>query len=182
MGNILILGVGNILLSDEGVGVRVVEELRRRYAFPPNVEVVEGGTAAFQLLTLIEEADHLIVVDAAELGAAPGTIFRAEFREGGARFASKTSLHEVGLLEVLSLAQLHSRCPPTVIIGMQPKDFSPSLSLCPELEASIPSAVEAVLAEMEKLGAGPIGPAERPNECAESRGPLVAGFLALQLI
>jgi len=161
VGKILVLGVGNILLSDEGIGVRVVEELLRRYTFPPNVDLIDGGTASLQLLPLIEEADHLIVVDAVEGGAPPGTILRAERQEGGIGVPEKTSLHEVGLLEVLSLAELHSRCPPTVIVGIQPKDLSPSLSLSPELEASIPRAIEAVIAELDRLGASPSATAQQ---------------------
>jgi hydrogenase maturation protease len=161
VGKILVLGIGNILLSDEGIGVRIIEELQKRFTFPPNVELIDGGTAGLQLLPLIEEADHLIVVDAIEVGAALGTVFRAERQEGSAGMPERISLHEVGLLEVLSLAELHSRCPPAVVIGIQPKDLSPSLSLSPELEASIPRVIEVVIAELDGLGARPSASAEQ---------------------
>jgi len=153
VGKILVLGVGNILLSDEGIGVRVIEELKRRYTLPPNVEAIDGGTASLQLLWQIEEADYLIVVDAADGGASPGTVFRFTRQESHFALPQKASLHQVGLLEVLSLAEMHKRCPPTVIIGVQPKKLAPGLSLSPELEASIPRAIELVIAEMARLGA-----------------------------
>jgi len=75
--------LGNILLSSEGIAARLVEELQGRCAFPSNVEVLDGGTAALDLLPLIEEVDHLVVVDAVDAEALPGTLFRFARQESG---------------------------------------------------------------------------------------------------
>ena len=154
------LGVGNILLSDEGIGVRVIEELQRRYTFPSNVEVIDGGTGSIHLLSLIEEAEFLIVVDAVDAEESPGTVLRFTRQEDDLAIRQKTSLHQLGVLEVLNIAKVHKRCPPAVIVGIQPKDLSPGLSLSPELGTSITRAIEAVIAELDELGAKPSATAE----------------------
>ncbi|MEJ2656985.1 MAG: hydrogenase maturation protease, partial [Desulfobacterales bacterium] len=76
--NVLVLGVGNILLSDEGAGVRAVEELKNRYNFPDTVEIVDGGTVGFELLPYFENRSHILILDAIKTGNKPGTIVRIE--------------------------------------------------------------------------------------------------------
>ncbi|HAP67189.1 MAG TPA: hydrogenase HupD, partial [Nitrospinae bacterium] len=78
---ILILGIGNILLKDEGVGVKVIERLKRDYKFPSNIELIDGGTAGFGLIDLLEGAEHLIIVDAVQGNDEPGSIYRFKFED-----------------------------------------------------------------------------------------------------
>ncbi len=86
---ILVLGIGNILLSDEGAGIRVIEKLQERYEFPENVSVLDGGTLGLSLLGVISEVDHLIVVDAVRNGGKPGSLYRMEGNDLPKRIHSK---------------------------------------------------------------------------------------------
>ena len=117
---ITILGVGNILLRDEGVGVRVVEELKKRFIFPENVSLVDGGTQGLWLLATIQESDHLIVIDAVLGGGEPGSLYRLEKADlpKGLRF--KQSAHDSDLVEALNLCALLENGPKSVVvIGMR---------------------------------------------------------------
>jgi len=149
---VLILGLGNILLGDEGVGVRVIRELERSYSFPPGVELLDGGTAGFDLLSLIEGVDHLIVIDCLEGHLEPGTIARIIPEIIPDRVLPPLSLHEAGLTEVLALAKLSGSCPQTVIFGIQPENKAYSLNLTPKVEEQIPRLIEAIFCELVRLG------------------------------
>jgi hydrogenase maturation protease len=148
--NIVILGVGNLLLSDEGVGVHVAHELMKMN-LPPEVKVVEGGTDGFGLLNIITEANRLIVIDAVKGDAAPGSIYRfdiGEVRHCPSGF--KTSIHQIGILEVLDLSELIGRTPYTTIIGVEPKSLEMGMELSPEIKAKIPRVIELILDELKK--------------------------------
>src|SRR5512143_3162034 len=93
---ILVLGVGNILLKDEGVGVRVIEQLQAEYLFSPNVRLMDGGTLGIRLLDDITGADHLIVVDAVRNDQPPGTLYRLPAEELTRCVSFKNSLHQTG--------------------------------------------------------------------------------------
>lgn len=153
---ILILGLGNILLKDEGVGVRVVGELQKQN-LPGNVEVIDGGTAGLDILLLHEGLDKLVVIDALRAGGKPGTIYRAQF-SGKDRLtevfsreeASKISLHQIGLLDALAVAE-RMNCAPKeiVIIGVEPGEVDCGLELTDEVKRRIPEIVNAVLKEIK---------------------------------
>ncbi len=150
---ILVLGVGNILLGDEGVGVHVVRELERSYAFPPNVELVDGGTAGLDLLPIIERADHLLVIDCVQTGCGPGSLFRFTPEDIPNQISHNTSAHHIGLIEALSLAQVTGKRPQTVIIGIQPEEIGKyNLELTPTIQRRMPEVVKLVLSELHKLG------------------------------
>ncbi|MDH5478708.1 MAG: HyaD/HybD family hydrogenase maturation endopeptidase [Nitrospinota bacterium] len=161
--NITVIGMGNVLLSDEGVGVRVVERLMETRRFPPHVRIVDGGTTAMKgLLPLVEEADHLIVVDALNGHGPAGSIYRytgADFRKN---VPKKISAHEIGFLECLAIAEVNDRSPASVVvIGVKPKDMTTaSMSLSPEIEALLDPIGDMVCGELAALGAGPIPPPE----------------------
>ncbi len=147
--NIVILGVGNLLLSDEGVGVHVANELMKKN-LPPGVSVVEGGTDGFLLLNIITEADRLIVIDAVKGNAVPGSIYRfdiGEVRNCPAGF--KTSVHQIGILEVLDLSELVGKTPHTTVIGIEPKSLEMGMELSPEIKAKIPRIIELILNELK---------------------------------
>lgn len=125
MATTLVLGIGNTLLGDEGVGVRVIEYLRHSHSHTDRLELVDGGTLSFTLAPLIEDSHRLIVVDAAELGSPPGTVqvFSGEAMDLFAGNA-KNSVHEVGLAELLDIARLTGRLPAyRALVAVQPRDL-----------------------------------------------------------
>ncbi len=146
----LVLGVGNILLGDDGFGVHLVNSLAET-PFPPNVQILEAGTVSHQLIPLFREIERLIVIDAVEAGDKPGSIFR--FTPDDMRFPSeqKMSLHQISLVDVLRMAELTGGKPETVIIGVQPKDASSwSLELTEEVRAVLPRVRELVMEELNR--------------------------------
>jgi hydrogenase maturation protease len=151
-----IIGVGNILLKDEGVGVRIAEGLMKR-RWPPAVEVIEGGVAGLGLLDYFTGASKVLLVDAAEMGRAPGTVVR--FSPAEVRLPEenpKFSMHEVNLRDVLGIAQHLFLSPMEIVIfGVQPKEISWGMELSPEIEAAVPRGIEMVEKELERMGIHP---------------------------
>lgn len=146
---IILLGVGNLLLSDEGVGVHVANELMKM-ELPPEVSVVEGGTDGFGLLNIIAEADRLIVIDAVKGGAAPGSIYRFDIKDAqNYPSAYKTSVHQIGILDVIDLSGLIGKKPHTTIIGIEPKSLEMGMELSPEVKAKIPRIIELIWDELK---------------------------------
>ena len=146
---VLILGLGNPLLGDEGIGVQVVEELKG-LELPGGVTVVEGGTAGPGLIGLMEGYRRVIIVDAADMGHPPGRVVRftpweAQFKTAEAPL----SLHQIGLGEVLALAEALEVAPAElVIIGIQPGRVEVGVGLSPEVEEAIPQIIRLILDEL----------------------------------
>ena len=150
---IMILGVGCILYSDEGFGVRVINEIERRYRFPENVSVVDGGVLGVNLLGVISQPDHLIVVDAIHNRGKPGDLYRLAGEEIPARIRAKNSLHQVDFLEALTLCQALDKVPETVIVGVEPQDIETlSLELTLATKARVDEVIQMVLIELDRLG------------------------------
>jgi len=150
---ITILGVGNLLFRDEGVGIHVVERLTERYSFPENVSLVDGGVLGLGLLAVIAETDHLIVVDAIRDHGTPGTLHRLEGDDVPKRLYAKNSLHQVDLLETLCVCPALDHEPETVILGVEPEDIeSMGLELTPAVEAAVEPLIQAVLQELGRFG------------------------------
>ncbi len=148
MDPVLILGIGNILLRDEGIGVRVVESLGRR-ELPPGVEVLDGGTAGADLVDLVADRRKVIIVDAVDAGMPPGTILRMAPSDLAPDPGELLSLHQVGIVESLHMAaQLHCSPQEVVIIAVQPRTIRPGLELSDDLQAALPKVVQVVLAEL----------------------------------
>jgi hydrogenase maturation protease len=149
---VTVLGVGNILLTDEGFGVRVVEALYERYRFPQNLSLVDGNVMGLNLLGIISGADHLIVVDAVKNKGNPGTLYRLEGDEIPRRILAKNSLHQVDLLETLTLCQVLDKVPQTVILGAEPADIETlGIELTPVLAGRVEPMIKKVLAELDRL-------------------------------
>lgn len=152
----LILGLGNILLGDEGVGVRVVERLQELYEFPHEVQVLDGGTLALDLLPYVEEADRILVIDALKMGTEPGTIARLEGEEVPAFLSVKVSPHQMGLADLLAAARLRDRFPEQLVLwGVQPAVMQPGLELSSPVAAQVEVLVDKVLAELSQWGIEP---------------------------
>ncbi|HYA88155.1 MAG TPA: HyaD/HybD family hydrogenase maturation endopeptidase [Nitrospirota bacterium] len=150
---VLILGVGNILLGDDGFGVHLINSLADT-PFPPNVQLLEAGTVSHQLIPLFRELDHLIIIDVVEAGDTPGSLFR--FSPEDLQFAKEqmVSLHQISLIDVLTMAEMTGGRPRTVIIGVQPQDVSTwSLELSGPLKAVLPKVRELVFEELKKIEA-----------------------------
>ncbi|MEM5790179.1 MAG: HyaD/HybD family hydrogenase maturation endopeptidase, partial [Syntrophobacteraceae bacterium] len=121
---ILVLGVGNILLGDEGTGVRVIEKLEDEYILSDNVELYDGGTLGLRLLDPISEADHVIVVDIVRGGGKPGTIYSIPEQDLPKKIPYKSSLHELNMVETLVYAEVLGNRPSAVVIGIEPGDWT----------------------------------------------------------
>jgi hydrogenase maturation protease len=149
----LVLGLGNILMRDEGVGVRVVERLLERYEFPAEVQVLDGGTLGLDLLPWVEDVDRLLVVDAVDMGAEPGTTTRLEGEEVPAFLGVKISPHQMGLADLLAASRLRGYSPQQLILwGVQPAAIEVGLELSPLVETQVETLVESVLAELTGWG------------------------------
>jgi hydrogenase maturation protease len=151
---ITILGIVNILLTDEGFGVRVIEKLFDEYEFPDHVAVVEGGVLGIHLLGTLSKADHLIVVDAVKNKQPPGTLYRLEKDELPERILMKNSLHQTDFLETLTLCEMIDKAPQTIVVlGAEPEDIvTHSVELTPAVAAQVDETVTRVLAELDRLG------------------------------
>ncbi len=152
--NVLVLGVGNILLSDEGAGVRAVERLQQRYCLPEGLEVVDGGTSGLDLLPLIEGRSHLFIMDAlASKGQQPGEVQRLDLSASPGYFRQKISPHQLGLSDVFAVAELSGTLPQRILLfGIEPQELSTGLSLSPEVAAGLDAAVDLLLCELQALG------------------------------
>lgn len=153
MARVAVIGVGNILMQDEGLGVWAVRALQARGGLPPEVEVVDGGTAGLDLLPYIEGRDLVLFVDAVNFGREPGYIGVLEQVPAAACPALKGSLHHLGLMDVLAAAQLLNCAPKEVcLIGMQPKDLGTGLELSELAQARLPRLVDCLLATLYRRG------------------------------
>lgn len=152
--SILVLGVGNILLSDEGIGVRVVEALEQRYRLPLEVEVLDGGTAGMELMEAMANRTHLIIVDAiVSRKSAPGSLLILRDGEVPALFNNKISPHQLGLSDVLSALRFTDEFPQKItLVGVIPQSLTPHIGLTPKVQASLEPALEAVLMALQASG------------------------------
>jgi hydrogenase maturation protease len=136
--DVMVLGIGCILYSDEGFGVRVVEKMEKQYEFPENVLLVDGGVLGVNLLGVISKPKHLIVADCIRNKGNPGDLYRLEGDAIPERIRAKNSLHQVDFLEALTLCQALDHVPQTVIVGVEPQDIeTQSLELTPLIQAQV---------------------------------------------
>lgn len=146
----LILGIGNLLLTDEGIGIHAVQRLFEMPAIGGDVEIVDGGTAGLNLLSYLEGVDRLVIIDAVETGGSPGTLVRLAGNQVPAYMALKVSPHEITLPDFLAAARLRDLYPKEVIIwGMQPGCLEVGIDLSPPLQARLDTLVEHVIREIE---------------------------------
>ena len=143
----LILGIGNTLLADEGIGVHVIQHLQSHHNEMPDTTLLDGGTLSFTLAGAIESADNLIVVDAAQLHATPGSLktFIDEDMDNFLNSNNKRSVHEVGLLDLMTIARLADHYPTRrALIGIQPQKLDWGEQPTEAVQAAIPAACEQV--------------------------------------
>jgi hydrogenase maturation protease len=152
----VVLGVGNVILADEGVGVRVVEALEREYTVPAGVTVIDAGTSGMEMLEDLSDLDFLLVVDAIAAGKAPGELVQLRGDAVPVFFRRNLSPHGIGLSDVLaSLEFLGAEPKETVILGVQPTSLDLSTELTPTIAACVPELVAQVVAELTQRGLAP---------------------------
>lgn len=163
-----VLGVGNVLLSDEGIGVRVVETLGREYTWPQGLELLDGGTTGMELLEPLEGLDCLIIADAVRVGQEPGSVAVLRGDQVPAFFRTKLSPHQIGLSDVLATLALTGQYPgQVVVVGLQPVSLATGMELTPAAQAALPLMVRAVVAELAAQGITPLsGPASGTVDAA----------------
>jgi len=151
--HIMVLGLGNILFTDEGFGIHVIEKLQKIYKFPDNVSIVDGGVLGLNLLGIICQADHLIVVDAIRNNGKAGSLYRLEGDAIPERVRAKNSLHQIDFIEALTMCQTLNKVPETVMLGIEPEDIETvSIDLTATTNEKIDQMIDMVLAEFDRLG------------------------------
>jgi hydrogenase maturation protease len=150
---ILVLGLGNILLGDEGVGVRVAEALQAEYAFDPDIDIVDGGTSGMDMLDIVADRPHVIVVDAVNTGDPPGTLVTLTGEAAPAFFRNRISPHQLGLSDLLGALALMDRRPKGLtLVGCVPESLDTNLELTPRVAAQVPEMLEMVVDALKGLG------------------------------
>lgn len=149
MGAITILGIGNILLQDEGFGVRVVEELNYRYIFPPGVMVLDGGTLGMELLRFLKRTDKLVIIDAIASTSPPGTVYEFQNEAIKTYFNNKISMHEFGIQEVLATLDILGRSINDVlVVGAEPHSLDIGLELSPQIFEVVDKVIDRVVSQL----------------------------------
>ena len=145
---VVVLGVGNLLLRDEGAGVHLIQKLRET-EIGEGVELVDGGTSLLDFLLQMEDISKLIIVDAIKLGGKPGTTYKICVDDSFLKAERGiTSLHQLGVVETLAIAREMGKLPPTVIIGIEPKEIGYGLELSPEVEREMGKMANLILDEV----------------------------------
>ncbi|MBI5643420.1 MAG: HyaD/HybD family hydrogenase maturation endopeptidase [Deltaproteobacteria bacterium] len=148
----LILGIGNILLKDEGVGVRAMELFKETYEPTEAVSCVDGGTSGIGLLSLIKDFTHIIIFDAVSSDSPPGTIHRFSGKDLEKGPPLKTTAHQLGVKDLLLLSAFEGHRPEVSIIGIVPGNISAGLALTPLIKGKLPEAIEAAAEELTRFG------------------------------
>ena len=149
----IVLGIGNTILSDEGVGVRAAEAFERRYPLPEDVRVIDGGTAGMELLDDLSDVDFLVVLDTIMAGKPPGTIVQLAGDQVPVFFRKKLSPHQIGLADVLASLELIGHLPKdVVVIGVQPVTLELGTDLSPVVADRIPELVDMAAAALIARG------------------------------
>jgi hydrogenase maturation protease len=151
--DVLVLGLGNILLRDEGVGVRALEKLQAEYGLPPRVRALDGGTMGLDLLPYLAGASRLLILDALQAGGEPGSLVRLADDAVPAALALKLSIHQVGLSELLAAARFQGTLPGMVtLLGIEPASIEWGLELSPPVSGALDGLIEAALLELQTWG------------------------------
>lgn len=145
-GKITILGIGNTLFTDEGVGIHLLPILEKEFKHDEDIEIIEGLTDGMKLLGPVEDAENLIIIDAINAGKEPGTILSLEGEEIPAYFGIKMSIHQMGFQEVLLAAKLRDRYPKRIVMfGMQPASLELGVEPTKTISEKLPELAAIVI-------------------------------------
>ena len=150
---VLVLGIGNILLQDEGLGVRAVEAILNRYDIPPGIELLDGGTAGMSLMEFMAGREQLIIVDAVQTGEPPGSLVSMREDDVPAYFHTHITPHDIGLADVLATLHLTGETPDHILLlGLVPEALELSLELSQTVTDKLDALIDSVVAELRLLG------------------------------
>ena len=148
-----IIGVGNILMQDEGIGPKVAEFLKDNYTFDPDIEIIDGGTLGLELLPYIEKYKKLIIVDVVDFGKEPGFVKILRGEEIPPYLRTKLSAHHVGVQDLIEVARIMNFLPEElVLIGIQPESIDLGLDLTPTLADKLKELINEVLKILSMWG------------------------------
>lgn len=152
MKRVMVVGIGNLLMQDDGIGVHLVNRLTE-LGVPKGVELVDGGTHSYDLVDFFCQADHIIIVDAMRAGGEPGTIYRAPLDQLEIRSDrnSLTSVHELNFIEAMEMVHLLDHYPEVLVFGVEPGSLEISLELSPPVAAKVDRLAELVLQDINKI-------------------------------
>lgn len=150
---VLILGVGNILLTDEGFGVQAVEYLEEHYTWPAHVRLMDGGTQGLMLMPEIQDCDLLVVLDVVLGPEKPGTVYLLEGEDLRKSLSFRDSMHQTDLLDTLITCELAGHRPKALVIGLQPFDYQTMhVGLSPNAQALLPQFCRKAVEELARRG------------------------------
>ena len=151
--NIAVFGIGNMLLSDDGVGIHVVHKLQNEYNFSPSIELIDGGTKGLDLLPLFENRDRVLIIDAANFKKEPGTIDTVEGDKIPSFLSTKLSVHQIGLPDMLFAARLMDIMPPEIcLVGIQPLSMETTIEMSDLVTCKFDELVARVLDKLKEWG------------------------------
>ena len=151
--SIVVLGVGNILLTDEGLGVHVVKELKENYNFTPEISLIDGGTMGMELLTYMRGMKRILLIDAINGGEAPGTVYEFPHRELEQYFTEHISVHEVGMQDILRIRAIQENpLEDAIVIGVEPESLQIGFEPSAPVQAVLPEVKERVLRVLRNWG------------------------------
>jgi hydrogenase maturation protease len=150
---VLVLGLGNVLLGDDGLGAAALARIERGYRIPPGVRLEDGGTLGLSLLGLLAESHRVILVDAVRTGSPPGTLVRIDGEDVMDAVRDRLSPHQIGVADLLDAARLIDCYPTTVtLLGLAPESIDLSVVRSNAVDASLDELVEAIVREVQSLG------------------------------
>jgi len=150
-GRISVLGLGNILLSDEGVGVHAVNTIKKKYAFSPEIEVIDGGTMGLDLLPIFQSQDKILIIDAVDFKKAPGHVETIEGENIPSVLNAKLSVHHIGVSDLLFTAKLTRTTPLEIcLVGIQPKSLDVGLDMTDEIRTRLDDIIELALWKLKE--------------------------------
>lgn len=177
-GSLLVLGLGNVLCADDGLGVAAIELLSRRYRIPEDARVLDGGTLGLALLPHFRASDDVILVDAVRGAGPPGTLVRLEGTDVDSAVRTRLSCHQVGVADLLDALCLLQACPRhLILLGLVPETLDLRLGRSARVEEQLPALVQWIVDEAGRLGYEFLPVAEnesrqawRPNPVASALG------------
>ncbi len=154
-GGVVVLGLGNLLRRDEGLGIRALERMQARYILPESVVLVDGGTLGLDLLCYLEQTKRVLILDAVLTDGPPGTLMRVAGDEVPAFFGMRTSPHEIALADLLAVTRLRGTEPGELVVwGMQPAALELGWELSEPVAAHLDALADAAVAELQRWGLG----------------------------
>jgi hydrogenase maturation protease len=149
---IMVVGIGNLLMQDDGVGVHAIRQLEK-LGLPEEIGLIDGGTHSYDLVDIFCEANKLIIVDAMQAGGEPGTIYRAPLEELGLKEESNDciSLHQLHFIDAMHMVNLLGHQPQAIVFGVEPAVVDLGLELSPEVTNKMPRLIELIQIEIQNL-------------------------------